>query len=110
MFITNKEKVWIVDAILNLQQEVKEIRETFRQDLEEQIERNNRLKEYAIKKKHRVEELEDSIKTAVEESVDIFKVFDATFPPEEAPWGYKKDGTPRKRPGRPIRFVKVGQP
>ena len=21
---------------------------------------------------------------------------------DEAPWGYKKDGTPKKRPGRPI--------
>jgi hypothetical protein len=24
------------------------------------------------------------------------------FRTDEAPWGYKKDGTPRKRPGRPI--------
>lgn len=23
------------------------------------------------------------------------------FRTDEAPWGYKKDGTPRKRPGRP---------
>ena len=24
------------------------------------------------------------------------------------PWGYKKDGTPRKRPGRPMKFMGVG--
>ena len=24
------------------------------------------------------------------------------FRTDEAPWGYKKDGTPKKRPGRPI--------
>lgn len=24
------------------------------------------------------------------------------FKTDEAPWGYKKDGTPKKRPGRPI--------
>lgn len=28
------------------------------------------------------------------------------FKTDEAPWGYKKDGTPRKRPGRP-KLVKV---
>lgn len=100
MFITNKEKEWMVDAILKLQQEVKEIRETFRQDLEEQIERNNRLKEYAIRQRDRVEELESAIKGAVDGSEEIWKVFDTTFPRVEAPWGYKKDGTPRKRPGR----------
>jgi hypothetical protein len=33
----------------------------------------------------------------------------ATFPPE-APWGFKKDGTPKKRPGRPVEVMKVGQP
>ena len=26
---------------------------------------------------------------------------------DEAPWGYKKDGTPRKRPGRPIQPMEV---
>jgi hypothetical protein len=26
---------------------------------------------------------------------------------EAAPWGYKKDGVPRKRPGRPIQPVEV---
>ena len=24
------------------------------------------------------------------------------FRTDEAPWGYKKDGTPKKRPGRPV--------
>ena len=27
---------------------------------------------------------------------------------EEAPWGYKKDGTPKKRTGRPRQTMKVG--
>jgi hypothetical protein len=27
---------------------------------------------------------------------------------EGAPWGIKKDGTPRKRPGRPPQFMGVG--
>ena len=26
---------------------------------------------------------------------------------DEAPWGYKKDGSPRKRPGRPIQTMEV---
>jgi hypothetical protein len=28
----------------------------------------------------------------------------------DAPWGYKKDGTPCKRPGRKPKFMKVGKP
>lgn len=27
---------------------------------------------------------------------------------EEAPWGYKKDGTPSKRPGRPVQPMEIG--
>jgi hypothetical protein len=27
---------------------------------------------------------------------------------EGAPWGIKKDGTPRKRPGRPVQSMEVG--
>lgn len=30
------------------------------------------------------------------------------FKTDEAPWGYKKDGTPRKRPGRPAPTVAKG--
>jgi hypothetical protein len=26
---------------------------------------------------------------------------------ETAPWGYKKDGVPRKRPGRPVQTMEV---
>jgi hypothetical protein len=26
----------------------------------------------------------------------------------EAPWGYKKDGTPKKRPGRPMPLIAEG--
>jgi hypothetical protein len=29
---------------------------------------------------------------------------------DAGPWGYKKDGTPRKRTGRPPQVMKVGQP
>jgi hypothetical protein len=29
------------------------------------------------------------------------------FRTDEAPWGYKKDGSPRKRPGRPIQTMEV---
>jgi hypothetical protein len=29
------------------------------------------------------------------------------FKTDEAPWGYKKDGTPRKRPGRKIQPMEV---
>lgn len=31
-----------------------------------------------------------------------------TLKTQEAPWGYKADGTPRKRPGRPVPFMGVG--
>lgn len=31
-----------------------------------------------------------------------------TFKTAEAPWGYKADGTPKKRPGRPRLTMKVG--
>ena len=29
------------------------------------------------------------------------------FKTDEAPWGYKKDGSPRKRPGRKIKPMEV---
>lgn len=29
------------------------------------------------------------------------------FRTDDAPWGYKKDGSPRKRPGRPIQPMEV---
>ena len=31
----------------------------------------------------------------------------AIFRTDEAPWGYKKDGTPKKRPGRPTQIMEV---
>jgi len=34
----------------------------------------------------------------------------ASIKDDAGPWGYKKDGTPRKRPGRPPQVMKVGQP
>lgn len=27
---------------------------------------------------------------------------------EDAPWGFKKDGNPRKRPGRPVQPMEIG--
>jgi predicted nuclease with TOPRIM domain len=106
MFITKTEKKWMTASIQALQQQVKDIREV----MEEQNERHNRLKEYAIRKKHRVEELEKAIEVAATDSKDIFTVFDSVFPMDEAPWGYKKDGTPKKRPGRPLKSQKGNQP
>jgi hypothetical protein len=32
------------------------------------------------------------------------------FRTDEAPWGYKKNGSPRKRPGRKPLVMKVGNP
>lgn len=32
------------------------------------------------------------------------------FRTDEAPWGYKKNGSPRKRPGRKPQVMKVGNP
>ena len=29
------------------------------------------------------------------------------FRTDEAPWGYKKDGTPKKRPGRPTQVMEI---
>lgn len=57
MFITNKQKEWMVDAILNLRQQVAELTEKL-----------------ALSSK--------------------------TYTKEEAPWGLKVNGTPRKKPGR----------
>jgi hypothetical protein len=30
------------------------------------------------------------------------------FRTDDAPWGYKKDGTPKKRPGRPMPLIAEG--
>lgn len=58
----------------------------------------------------KVKQLEDEL---------IFKKFNETFGDEslfpifttaDAPWGYKKNGMPKKRPGRPPQVMKVGQP
>jgi hypothetical protein len=38
----------------------------------------------------------------------LYKTKPPTLKTEEAPWGYKADGTPRKRPGRPVQFMGVG--
>jgi hypothetical protein len=58
MFITSKEKERMVDAILKLQQQVKELEEKF-------------AKSYKV------------------------------YTPEEAPYGVRANGMPRKKPGRP---------
>ncbi len=55
----------------------------------------------------RVKELE--LRLSVLEPLRL-KQKPAIFRTAEAPWGYKKDGSPKKRPGRPIPTMKVGQP
>jgi tetrahydromethanopterin S-methyltransferase subunit B len=62
MFITNKEKDWMMASIQNLQEKVKALSD-------------------------HVEQLE---------KINITKT-------PEAPWGFKLDGKPRKRPGRAIK-------
>jgi hypothetical protein len=37
----------------------------------------------------------------------LYKTKPPTLKTEEAPWGYKKDGAPRKRPGRPAQTMEV---
>lgn len=37
----------------------------------------------------------------------LYKSKPPTLKTEEAPWGYKPDGTPRKRPGRPKIFKEI---
>lgn len=38
----------------------------------------------------------------------LYKAKPPTLKTEEAPWGYKADGTPRKRLGRPVQSMGVG--
>lgn len=37
----------------------------------------------------------------------FYKSKPPTLKTEEAPWGVKKDGTPRKRPGRPAQVMEI---
>lgn len=37
----------------------------------------------------------------------VFKKQPVLMKTDEAPWGYKKDGNPRKRPGRPLQPMEV---
>jgi hypothetical protein len=65
------------------------------------------------------EEMRISIRTLQAEMSALIKEFNAfraskqkpapkpIFRTEEAPWGYKKDGTPKKRSGRPIQPMEV---
>lgn len=36
------------------------------------------------------------------------KTRNAIVKTEEAPWGFKRDGNPRKRPGRPAAVMEIG--
>lgn len=60
--------------------------------------------------------LHDSIRTLVNQVKDLqievlwlksrqYKTRPAFVRTDEAPWGVKKDGTPRKRPGRPVQTM-----
>jgi hypothetical protein len=65
------------------------------------------------------EEMRISIRTLQAEMSALIKEFNAfraskqkpapkvIFRTNEAPWGYKKDGNPKKRPGRPIQPMEV---
>jgi hypothetical protein len=65
------------------------------------------------------EDMRISIRTLQAEMSALIKEFNAfrsskqkpapkvIFRTEEAPWGYKKDGTPKKRSGRPIQTMEV---
>jgi len=37
----------------------------------------------------------------------LYKTKPPTLKTDEAPWGYKPDGVPRKRPGRPAKATEV---
>ena len=65
------------------------------------------------------EDMRISIRTLQAEMSALIKEFNAfrspkqkpapkvIFRTEEAPWGYKKDGTPRKRSGRPPQAMEI---
>ena len=98
MFISNYDKEQMRVSIRTLQADNKEIKEL----IKALNERFDRLAAYAIKKKARVEELEGTIKGAQEiinESDKTFEVIFTKMKTKEAPWGYKKNGVPRMRPG-----------
>ena len=98
MFISKAEKEELRISVRTLQAKVKEL-DGLMAGLNERF---DRLAAYAIKKKARVEELEGTIKGAKEITSDIDKTFEVIFTKvktNEAPWGYKKNGVPRMRPG-----------
>lgn len=98
MFISNYDKEQMRVSIRTLQADNKEIKEL----IKALNERFDRLAAYAIKKKARVEELEGTVNIKTEKTDDIDKTFEVIFTKmktKEAPWGYKKNGTPRMRPG-----------
>lgn len=55
----------------------------------------------------RVKNLEDAILTAQLAS-EIYLSRSSAVANKKAPWGIKKDGNPRKRPGRPRLVMEVG--
>jgi seryl-tRNA synthetase len=98
MFISNYDKEQMRVSIRTLQADNKEIKEL----IKALNERFDRLAAYAVKKKARVEELEGTVKITHEKPNDIDKTFETIFAnvrTKEAPWGYKKNGMPRMRPG-----------
>lgn len=108
MFISKAEKEELRISVRTLQAQSKEINQLIK-DLNDRF---NRLAAYALKKKARVETLERIMKITPEKMGDIDKTLEPVFRKVrtgEAPWGYKKDGTPRKRPGRPIPTVAKGE-
>ncbi len=84
MFITKAEKEELRISVRTLQAKVKELEVSLR--LAQSAIIDLEIKKPAIKDRRKI------IKTA------------------EAPWGSKKDGSPRKRPGRPKLTMNVSKP
>ena len=98
MFISKAEKEELRISVRTLQAKVKEL-DGLMAALNERF---DRLAAYALKKKARVENLEQAMSIAPEKPSEIDKTFEVIFKKVktgEAPWGYKKNGVPRMRPG-----------
>ena len=89
MFISKTEKEELRISVRTVQQQNKELQNL----IAELNKRLDNLSAYAERKRRHVEELQAAIK----ETVDAV-----------APWGYKKDGTPKKKPGRHMPLIAKG--
>jgi hypothetical protein len=77
-----------------------ELLEQISQGLDEQMTREEMEK---AARKNYVTNLENEVKS-LRTKLDAKNMASASNVVQEAPWGLKKDGTPKKRPGRPVGF------